>query len=156
MKKHRNPRAIEFFATQLSYAVKRKVAGADPQKVVVFSVPRSRKSRRVYGLDQAELLAEKLAEVCGFRYLKLIKRSRNSGAAQKKKNLSKRVKDAKKQFAPDLKQIKLLGDAELIVAVDDILTSGASLAGCIEKLKKYYKGKFICATVGRTGKRRKK
>ncbi len=156
MKRHRSYRAFDFFASQLSFALKRKTAVFDPRRVVVFSVPRRRKSRREYGFDQAELIAKRLAEKCGFRYEKLVVRSRRKAGEQKKNGLAARLKNAKGQYLPSKRADELLEGVECLVVVDDVLTSGASIAGCIETLKKHFGGKFICATVGRTGKRNKK
>ena len=39
---------------------------------------------------------------------------------------------------------------ELLVLVDEVITTGASLAGCISLLDKEQRGKVVCLTVGTT------
>ena len=156
MKKHNSHRAFEYFAAQLSYAVKRKTAGYSNNEVAAFSVPRSRKSRREYGFDQSALLARKVAGKCGFQYVVPIVRSRKRAEEQKRSDLSHRVKNIKGTFVFNEKCVETLKNIKCLVLVDDVITSGASMAGCIDALKKHFDGDIVCAALGRTGKRRKK
>lgn len=156
MKKHNSNRAFEYFAVQLSHAVKRKTAGYSSREVAVFSVPRSRKSRGEYGFDQSALLACKLAEKCGFQYVVPVVRSHKRAEEQKKSDLSHRVKNIKGTFVFNERCAETLKNIKCLVLVDDVITSGASMAGCIEVLKNHFEGDIVCAALGRTGKIRKK
>ena len=156
MKKHNSARAFDYFAAQLSYAVKRKSAEYKADEVAVLCVPRSKTSRGEYGFDQSELLAKRLAEKCGFKYITPVIRSNKRVSEQKKSSLSRRVKNIRGVFEIDGNAAESLGNLKCLVLVDDVITSGASMAGCIELLKKHFDGKILCASLGRTGKRNKK
>ena len=75
---------------------------------------------------------------------------------QKKADLPRRVKNIKGTFVFNEKSGECLKNVKCLVLVDDVITSGASMAGCINALKKHFDGDIVCAALGRTGKRRKK
>ena len=71
-------------------------------------------------------------------------------------NLSERFENSKGLYELNEKAIERLKGIKCIVIVDDVITSGASLSGCVEKLKSVFDGEIACAAVARTGKKRKK
>ena len=103
----------------------------EPQKYLFTFVPRSRKARVAYGFDQSEILAKMLAKRTGAAFAPTVKRS-VFGKRQKELDYKKREKNAKKIFYPKGK-VDLLG--KIVVLVDDISTSGASMSVCAGHIK---------------------
>lgn len=155
LKRHKNKKAFDYFASQLSYASVGNLKRSECQKAVVAYVPRGRKSLVEYGFDQSRELAKRLATLCGAELVCLFKRTPKRSSDQKKLGKKERLENAKGLYALNTKMLKKLEDADCVLIVDDVLTSGASLGGCILKLKEVYNKKVICVTVARTGKKRK-
>ena len=154
MKKHKNSAVFDYFAAQLSFAVGRKIR--EYGETVITYVPRSEKSVSEYGFDQSKMLADRLADKCGVECLNLFSRLQGKSVEQKKLNLSERFENSKGLYELDEKAAKRLKGVKCVVIVDDVITSGASLSGCVEKLKSVFDGEVVCAAVARTGKKRKK
>ena len=94
---------------------------------IITWVPLSRLRLRKRGYDQARLLAQELAIRSGIPCLRLLKKTRNTsaqslagGAANRKQNISRAY------AALDQKSIK----GKKILLVDDIVTTGSTLAEC--------------------------
>lgn len=156
LKRHKNTRAFDYFAIQLSYAVKGKLKNSGCENAVIAYVPRSRKSLVEYGFDQSQELAKRLARLCGIKCVRLFERTKKTLTQQKKLGVKERLENAKKSYMLNAKAAKKLDETDLVILVDDVLTSGASLAGCILTLREIYDKKIICVTLARTGKSRKK
>lgn len=156
MKRKNSKRAFGYFAKQLSYAVKRKLKEAECQTAVIAYVPRSRKSRVTYGFDQSREMAKRLAKLCGGEAVKLFLRNGKRTEEQKKLSLAQRLENAKGMYRLARCAQRKLEGADAVIIVDDVLTSGASLSGCVMALKDVYKKKIFCVTLARTGKSRKK
>lgn len=93
----------------------------DPEKYIFTNVPRRKKAILEYGIDHSALLARELAKRFGARYV-LILRS-NAKAPQKSLETNDRLKNA--NFAIE-NEADLSKDS--VIIVDDIITSGASMA----------------------------
>ena len=156
IKRHKNTRAFDYFALQLSYAVSGKLKSAGYKNAVITYVPRGHKSIAEYGFDQSCELAKRLAKLCGIECVKLFERTGKSSSEQKKLGINQRLDNAKKLYKLNSKAAEKLESADCVLILDDVLTSGASLAGCILKLKEVYNKTIICVTLARTGKIRKK
>ena len=154
MKRHKNSTVINYFATQLSYSVSRKIKGYG--NAVITYVPRNEKSVSEYGFDQSMLMADRLAQKCGLECLDLFYRESKRSRAQKQLSYSERLENAKGLYLLDSKEAEKLKEVNCVVIVDDVITSGASLLGCVDALKTVFDGEIVCATVARTGKKRKK
>ena len=156
LKRKKKARAFNYFATQLSYAVNGRIVGFDKEKTIVTYVPRNKKGIALYGFDQSKELAKRLSKELGIKSVPLFSRTRKKSGEQKKLTLSARLENAKGTYKFNKKCKNELDGVECVILVDDILTSGASISGCILALKPMFKGTIVCATLGRTGKKGKK
>lgn len=156
MKKKRSAGALGYFAKQLSYPVIREIKKGQYENAVFAYVPRGKVSLVKYGFDQSRELAERLARLCGGRCIRLFDRAVEKSVEQKKLTLSQRMKGAKGVYKLHKNAAEEVANADIVFVVDDVLTSGASLAGCIMALKSVYGGEIACVTLARTAKSRKK
>lgn len=102
---------------------------------MLVPVPISEKRRRYRGYNQAELLAEGLANELGLSTARLVKRVRNtvplSGLSPKERKAT--LADS---LVWDEAEAGLLSELPKTVAlVDDIFTTGATMEACTEVLK---------------------
>ncbi len=96
----------------------------------VTAVPVSRKRRRERGYNQSELIARELAARCGVPYLAALEKHRHN-AEQSTLNRQQRLENV-------IGVYRAAHTAELqgksILLVDDIVTTGATLASCAQTL----------------------
>ena len=137
MKKHSNARAFSFFAQQLSYSVKKYMdeKGWQGEQVAFCSLPRARKNVGVYGFDQAEALAKRLASYCGGNYCALLSRKRGKDVEQKKLSVEGRKQNVKGKFLVNERRLSDLNDVCAVFLVDDVVTTGASVCSAAETLR---------------------
>ena len=155
MKKHAKAEAFSFFAKQLSYSVKKymETKALSAQQVAFCYVPRGRKNVAVFGFDQSERMCRFLAHECGAKHLRLISRTRRFGAKdaeQKKLSGKQREENVKGKFVVNKKRLPDLKDVRCLFLVDDVVTTGASVCGCAECLKPFFKGEVVSVAVART------
>ena len=132
LKHHPNRRISRFVASELAPALRAEISELAPCEVVLVHVPRGRRAVSKYGFDQSELVCRALAELCGYEYLDAIGRSRG-GVEQKKLKGASRFGNVKGVFYLK-KNASLSG--KCVVLFDDVVTTGASMAGCVKLLKK--------------------
>lgn len=144
LKDVRSPRAADFAAAQLVPGIRRAVAPLDAGDLRVVYLPRSRRARLAVGHDQAELLARALACRLGAVYLPVIARAKGT-ADQKTLSADARLANVSGAF-------RLRRGSDLrgttVLLVDDIVTSGASMAQGTLLLRKAGAEAVICAAVG--------
>ena len=156
LKRHKNDRAFRFLATNLSHSLKPKLLQlSEGGRAVVAYVPRGKRAKALYGFDQSEQLAKNLAKILGIELVRLFGRSRKRTKEQKKLRLAERKANAADSFCLKKGAKEKLDGVELVFLVDDILTSGASLYGCLATLKPVYANNTICVTAARTPKKNK-
>ena len=110
---------------------------------VIVNVPRSKKSRAVYGFDQSEVVCRELSALVGAPYVKAIKR-KGGGKEQKRLNRSHRFKNVKHLFeAADTEMV----NGRYVILFDDVVTTGASMAACVSILKKCGAKGIICLCI---------
>lgn len=88
---------------------------------------------RSRGFDHAKLLTQEIAYLTHAKVTPLL--SRNSNARQLGQNRSMRLKQMQHEFSADWSQIKKLPKNAHIVLVDDVMTTGASLAAAAKTLR---------------------
>ena len=155
MKKHFNAAAFSFFAEQLSHSVKKHMEekGVLAEEVAFCHVPRGRKSVSLYGFDQAKQISRHLAAACGTRSVSLFVRKTRFGIKEKEqKKLSGRARteNVKGKFGVEKRILSTLKSVKLLFLVDDIVTTGSSICGCAELLKKQFDGDIVVVSIART------
>ncbi|MEM9752741.1 MAG: phosphoribosyltransferase family protein [Planctomycetota bacterium] len=105
-------------------------AWADDAEVWVTGVPMPWRRRWWRGYNQAERMGRALAEVRGWRYAELLKRTR-CPPPQTQVAPSYRAANVSASFVAE--DVDLAGVR--VVLVDDVLTSGATLRGCVRALQ---------------------
>ncbi len=132
--KHRpNRRISEFVANELASAVEEEIAiGCAREDAVIVNVPRGRRSKTLYGFDQSALLCRALSERTGIPTVEAIGR-RRGGREQKTLRGARRFYNIKGLF---YLHDESLVSRKCVLLVDDIVTTGASMAGCVKLLQK--------------------
>ncbi len=137
IKHNKNKRASEFLAKELLKLVEEECSdlGLDLQKdFVLQNVPRGIKSLYKYGFDQSAELCRAMSRFSGIPYLELLFR-RAGGKEQKKLTAKERKKNIEKLIALKKGSTELVKE-KYVVLVDDVVTTGASMACCAEILRK--------------------
>ena len=122
---------FEFLAAELSMAICQNldILGKEDRYIITF-VPRRAKAIREYGYDHAKELAKRVADITGIRFCEILLSLTEK--AQKEVMQDERRKNAKYSLlknAPDtLKGLT-------VILIDDIVTTGSSLAACVGALR---------------------
>lgn len=136
LKGNANARVSSFVARELLRALNQEIEASgfaqQREKLVIVCVPRGRRSKTRYGHDQSELICRALSELSQIPYCDLLKRRRRREKTQKKMTAKKRFDNVKCSFA--LKEGTELS-GKCVVLFDDIVTTGASMAGCVKLLR---------------------
>ena len=139
--KHSNERRLyKFLADELSELLSAHCGDAD----YIINVPRSPSSVRKTGVDQAELLARALSFSSGVPYLPAL-RHKSFTKAQKTLGAEARAKNAASAYKLARCANKLPG--KTVILLDDVTTTGATLASCGELLLKAGASRVIKAAV---------
>ncbi len=121
-------------------------------KLIVTSVPLSKRKQNFRGFNQSEVLAKKISRNLNLKYLKLLNRVKDTKAlhSQDKLNRKESIYNA---FEINKKVNKLdnlnLSNKDIIIIIDDIYTSGATLNECAKVLKQRYNCKVFGAVLAR-------
>ena len=135
LKNYKDRRAVDFIATQLSYPVRNflREQSLEECELLFTWVPRSAKRQREAGLDQSALLASRLAARFDAGAQAVFVR-RRGGSAQKQLSYRDRMRNADRSFALSEELPPLHG--RVVVLVDDVVTSGATMAACAKLLNR--------------------
>lgn len=158
MKKRNCEALFRFFGEMLAQALRERLAELDKcaERILVTYLPRSAKGVNEYGFDQSRLLAKRIACELDADFSCVFKRKRVFfSREQKHLSASERRENVKSAFVLSRKHKPSLAQYDLVVLVDDVITTGASLAGCISLLDKEQRGKVVCLTVGATPRQKK-
>ena len=140
LKRSHRSDVIEFLGDRLCTVIRQSVdLSSNP---IIASVPRRKESIRKYGYDHAKLLAERVAKQLGLDYTSIL--ISESKKAQKELSKEERFHNAKVKVKN--KKIKDIKGREVIL-IDDIVTTGASMAASGKALKRLGAKKVIGATI---------
>lgn len=136
IKEARDRRAIGLFAAPMAVCATELAAtcGHTASDTVLVPLPRSRRNRLTSGTDQARELALAISERTGIPCREPILRVRSADREQKELSATERKRNAARAFR--------LGDTEglspqtLVILVDDLVTSGASMAAAARLLRR--------------------
>lgn len=152
--KRKNSRAVfAFFSGQMSGLLREYLNETYTQEkdVLVTYLPRGRRNRRRSGIDQSELLAKGVAAQSGCEFASLLLRGRRGGKEQKQLDRSARVKNVKDAFRLSMADFSDVDRRyRCLVLVDDVVTTGASLAECVRLLRTRFHGRIVCLCLGKT------
>lgn len=138
--KRDNRRDVLIFLTrEISDAITSSVK--NPESYIFTNVPRRREGIIKYGIDHAALLAKSLAKHFSAEYYQPILSI--SKHAQKKLTRNERLTNAKFKAKKNTRDLK----GKSLILVDDIVTTGASMAACAAVLKKLGAKSVIGAAV---------
>ena len=135
IKQERRRRTVEFLAAELAVSARDLLAeqGIAAQDAVLTYIPRATAARLQYGTDQARELARALSRELSIPMLPLLERRPRMGRPQKHLNSAERLKNAKKTYrVRDYDGCR----AKTVLLVDDIVTSGATVAICARLLRR--------------------
>lgn len=118
--------------------------GIDRSEVILTYLPRSHRATVQTGTDQAQMLAHALGALCGLSVRALIQRRRGSNQPQKHLSPKERIKNAKRAYLANPK-----GDCrgKTVLLVDDMVTTGASMAVCTRILRRMGAKAVFCVAV---------
>ena len=135
MKRNNDSKTPGFLAAQAVLSISRVLdaEGILAKDCVITYVPRSRHAYLTHGTDQAKALARQLGDVLEIGTESLIGRNTKSNKAQKTLTPAEREKNAREAFFP-LKE-KDACSGKTVILVDDVVTTGASMARCVRLLR---------------------
>lgn len=145
LKKNPNRRMARFLGEALWDLAHAELSAleATSENTVIVNLPRGRRSKRVYGFDQAELICGELSSVSGVPYVAALKR-RRGGREQKHLDRGKRFGNVRSLFTvSSADAVK----GKYVILFDDVVTTGASMAACTELLVKCGAAGVICLSV---------
>jgi len=139
IKKKPSRRTFHFLGAELAVGVRAAVAASDKVRekegkarleTVISYLPRSKRGRSRVGFDQAKELARALALKAGYRFVPLLSRV-HDGPMQKTLTRAERAENLRGAFAKIGEDIT----GCRVLLVDDVVTTGASMAECARMLK---------------------
>lgn len=123
LKRDNNRRVLDFLSDELAGALRSSVP--NPADFLFTSVPRRRKATQKYGIDHAALLARATADKLGASYKPLLV-SKSKNPQKKSGSIEKRVSNIDVRLKKESTDLS----GKHIIIVDDIVTTGASMAAC--------------------------
>ena len=149
LKQHPNRRMADFLASEWETALTEELATLGltdrPDAVLLTGIPRGRRARMKYGFDQSELLARALAERMGLAYRGVFRR-RFGGKTQKKLSAPGRTANMRRLLSlRDEQSVR----GKYIFLLDDVVTTGASMAAAVSLLSKAGALGVICLCIAK-------
>ena len=134
IKKNKNIRVSSYLASELAGVIRadRELPTLEGENTLVTFVPRGHRGVLKYGVDQSELLATELARAMGLPFFRCLTRVRG-GKEQKKLSAAQRAKNVKKLYAP-IESLESAVEGKKVIIIDDVVTTGASMAACVSYL----------------------
>lgn len=121
--------SFDFIAEQLkrSLIAEMRASSLMPQDCVITFMPRSHKNKAKDGFDQSLRLAKALSNITGIEFVDCFKRRVRSDE-QKKLNVYERRLNMSSAYKPRDVKDKIIN--KTVILVDDIVTTGSSMAAC--------------------------
>lgn len=150
LKRHKSKRASFFVAGELLPLINEEMARHNINEMpLLVGVPRSRGAFLEYGFDQSDLLCRSLAERCGIEYCPVLKR--RYGRAQKGLTAGERRKNIKNVIYLDKNSVEKIR-GRYVILLDDVVTTGASMAACIDVLRECGVKGVLCVAIAKDEK----
>lgn len=143
IKNKRDLRTTRFFAKELAEGIRMREKSGDfsLQNAVVTYIPRRRSAVLEKGTDQARSLAAAIAGELHLQAACCLARLRAGQKEQKTLSPKERLRNARASFA--VRRVDLIQNRTVLL-VDDIVTTGASMASGAQKLLRAGAGCVIC------------
>jgi ComF family protein len=142
LKRHNIRVLQDFLARELAASV-RDLLPLNETYAVAY-VPRTKKHIGKYGFDQSAALAKALAKKLGLPFLAALRRAPRAPVQKSMASKEERYKNAAESFLPK-KEMSLRG--ERVLLVDDVVTTGASMAACARALRRMGAREVIALSV---------
>ncbi len=152
MKRAREERIFSFAASELSVSLRdlMKEEGMTSENTVIVFSPRSRSAYLQFGVDQARSLAKALSRELGLPLCAAIKRriELRHGLPQKKRTPKERLLYANRCYAlAKTKSKRMQPEGKMVLLVDDVVTTGATMAACSRLLYTAGAERVFCVSV---------
>ncbi len=149
IKRFPNRRYGDFLAAELSPAIEQEWQALTPavskEELLFVPIPRSRRSYIRFGHDQSELLCRCLFQRMEIPTADLIGR-RWGGREQKRLSGRQRLKNIQGLLYVRKKHRAIL-QGRIVLLVDDIVTTGATMTAAVRLLEQYGVRRVLCFTV---------
>lgn len=148
--KHKNDKRLtEFLASELSVSLCRylKDEGIAPDSCIFSYVPRRKRAINTYGFDQSRRLSLEIGRICEGQHAELF--SRRRGKEQKRLDASARSENIALSVGL-CSSAQALIKGKVVVIVDDLVTTGATLGHAAMLLKRAGASRVVVASIART------
>jgi ComF family protein len=145
-KDYNDREAFGFLAQELYDALQPTLQTMSDEDLCVTFVPRRRAAVQAKGHDHAKQIAAMLAREGQLPCAVLLRRKRNT-QQQKELGAAEREKNAAKSF--EIETDAAVAD-KTVILIDDICTTGSSLASCTSLLLAAGARRVVCAVVAKT------
>ncbi len=150
IKGNKNIRVSSYLASELAGVLRadKDLPTLNSDNTLVTFVPRGRKGVIKHGVDQSEILSGELAKAMGLPCLACLTRVRG-GKEQKRLSAAQRAKNVKKLYAP-IESLESAVGGKNVIIIDDVVTTGASMAACVSYLIRAGARKVIALSLAST------
>lgn len=146
IKRTREKLPVRFLARELSFAVSSMLdrEGIDSERMILTYIPRGARQKAQFGTDQAKVLAQALGEGLGIPLQRLLCRPKGQNRLQKRLSSEERRRNAKRAYR--LAQGVACKGCDVLL-VDDIVTTGATMAACARLLRRAGAERIFCIAI---------
>lgn len=151
VKRHDDEAYFNFVAEQLREGLIREMRSQSlmPNDCIITYLPRAVKNKAEHGFDQGKSLAQSLAFMTGIEFVDCFERGVN---VKEQKNLNQYERRLNMRSAYKLRDVKDKIDNKTVILVDDIVTTGSSMASCARIVFSYGAYNVIGVSIGLTEK----
>ena len=125
LKKKANGGCERFIAEQMASRLREYLYENSDCDFCVTYIPRRKRAIIKFGHDQSELLARRIADFCGLEFFKYLENN-GRGKEQKSLDVKGRIRNVRRMLCASKDAVTAKG--KNVILVDDVATSGASLA----------------------------